>query len=788
MLLKKLLVSVFIFILIFSIYYTKNIKLDASSDSLILQNNKNFEYYKYYNNIFPTKNFLIIAIKSKNKIDKKYIENINNIINKLNKLENIESTYSIVDIPILLLNNRKIAELAKNEIENINNTKRNLNDVLNEFSNSPIFKDQIINYKKNISSIIIYLKKNNEFEKIKNKYRKNKSGKNEYKYQKKKYNDAKEILIKDIRNIITKQDKKYEYFLGGIDMIANDTINYVKNDIMIFSFAVIFLIIIVLFVIYRSIKWVIIPLFSTIYSLLIMTGIIGFVNWEITAISSNFISLMLILSISMNIHIINNYRIFLKDQNIYQTMRTMFWPCLYTTLTTIVAFGSLLFSDIKPIIDFGYVMIIGLIIILFTSFTILPLTISYFPKINISNNINFVILDKFFKYSTKYCGIIILINLLVFLISVYGIYQLNVENSFINYFKSNTEIHKGMKLIDRELGGTTPIDIIINFKNESNKHMLSEKSNTEDDIIFDDDLSIFDDLSINDEMVSYWFTKDKIDTIEEIHKYLESKDEIGKVQSLYTLIEMANKINKDNLSIFELSILYNEIPEDYKKLLINPYLSVEKNMIKISARIRDSNKIERDKLVKNIKYYLEKNFLNIDKFEVNGLLVLYNDMLQSLFSSQIKSFGIILLSIFFMFIILFQSFKLSIIAIIPNIIASSLILGLIGLLKIPLDIMTITIAAITIGITVDNTIHYIYRIKIKLNHDIETKKLIENTHNNVGKAVITTSLTIALGFLVLCLSNFIPTILFGLFTSLAMIIAMVGVLVTLPAIMIKFKI
>ena len=249
---------------------------------------------------------------------------------------------------------------------------------------------------------------------------------------------------------------------------------------------------------------------------------------------------------------------------------------------------------------------------------------------------------------------------------------------------------------------------------------------------------------------------------------------------------MANLINKKSMNIFELSILYNEIPDNYKERLINPFLSLDNNMIKISTRIKDSNEIKRDKLIKDIKEYLESEFDNIEEFKVNGLLVLYNNMLQSLFSSQIKSFGIILISIFFMFILLFRSIKLSIIAIVPNIITSTFILGLIGLIGIPLDIMTITIAAITIGIAVDNTIHYIYIIKNNQKNNKSTIESIKDAHLNVGNAVLTTSITISFGFSILCVSNFIPTILFGAFTALAMIIAMIGVLITLPAILYKY--
>ena len=801
--LKIILILTSIILLSFSIYFTKNVRLDASSDSLIMKNDETFEYFKYYNNIFPAKNFLILAIKSKENINSLYIKNINKIKKQIDKLPEVNSTFSIVDAPILLLNNLNLSDLADPNIENINNSNIDLNLILEELSTSPIFKDQIINSQKNLSSIIIYIGNNKEFDKIidikRNTLKNNENYQKinlQYKDEKLKNNISKDILLKKIRAIIANQSNEYEYFLGGIDMIASDTISFIKKDILVFSFAVILFIIIVLHLIYRDLKWVLIPLITTTYSVLTMTGLIGFFNWEITAISSNFISLMLILSISMNIHIINHYQTNYKNtddfNNFKYTFTQMFWPCLYTALTTIVAFGSLIFSNIKPIIDFGFIMVVSLLIIFLSSFTILPLLIYLFPEVKKIKNYDFSILKTLQIISIKHSKKIILLNIVFFVISIVGINKLNVENSFINYFKSDTQIHKGMKLIDTELGGTTPLDIIIKFKESNASDKIDENINEEltieeNDYELEDEIfNLDEDLFLNEnETKDIWFTKDKINTIKKIHEYLESRQEIGKVQSLYSLINMANLINKKELSIFELSILYNEIPINYKNDLISPFLSSENNMIKIATRVRDSNEIKRDILISDVRKYLNDNFVNISEFKVNGLLVLYNNMLQSLFSSQIKSFGIIILSIFMMFIILFKSLKLSIIGIIPNIFASSSIIGLIGLLNIPLDIMTITIAAITIGIAVDNTIHYIYKIRESKKSIKSITEAIEKAHISVGKAVLTTSLTIAFGFSVLSLSNFIPTVLFGIFTSLAMILAMIGVLITLPSILYK---
>ena len=668
------------------------------------------------------------------------------------------------------------------------NSDYELKNILDEFSNNPIYKNQIINSSKDISSIIIYLKKNTEYLKIKEKNINSPSyeTKNKYLQIKNEFDKKRSQLISNIRNIINSSDKNYEYFLGGIDMIADDVISFVEKDIMIFSIAVLIFIIIVLFFIFREVKWILICLLSSCYAVFCMFGLLGFLKLEVTAVSSNFASLMFILSISMNIHIINNYKQNFKKYSgfILITLKRMFWPCMYTVLTTIVAFASLLISDIKPTIDFGFIMILSLCLIFISSFTILPLLISYFPEPKNSKNIKFTILNKFHYLSTKYSGRIIIINLFLFFVSIFGIYNLNVENSFINYFKKNTDIYKGMKIIDTELGGTTPLDIIIKFDKEEKEE--DNILNEDEDLFFDEDLNI-GDLFANEDSNSTWFTQEKLNTIKSIHEYLEKKTEIGKVQSIHSLIEVANKLNKNTLTLFELSVLYEEIPENYKKNLIDPFLSIENDMVKISSRVKDSENIRRDKLINDINNYLKNNYNNLKEFKVNGLLVLYNNMLQSLYSSQIKSFGFVILAIFIMFLILFKSIKLSILAIIPNIFASGIILGIIGLFKIPLDIMTITIAAITIGIAVDNTIHYLYRYKENLIITMSIHEALQLSHNNVGYAVLTTSLTIAFGFSVLILSNFIPTIIFGIFTALAMLIAMVGVLLTLPSLLSKFN-
>ncbi len=775
--LQIILLILLILSLIFTSFYIRDFRIDASSDSLVSQNDEDFQYFSYYQDLFPTKNSLVIAIKSNTKIDRDLIEEIEKISKKLSDLPEVYSVFTINKAPILLLNNTSLIDLADDNYETLLNSNLLFDDVLSEFVKSPIYSNQIINENKNITSIIIFLNENNKEIDLKN-------NKSLYLTQGKYYKIKTEIdkerneLIKNIRNIIINSDQNFTYYLGGVGMISSDVISYVKNDILTFGLIVLLVIILILFLIFRKIKWVFAILFTSISAVYLSIGLAGFINFEITAVSANFLSLMFVLSISMNVHIMNNY--LQRDIKIIENFSMMFWPCFYTFLTTIVAFVSLVISDIKPVIDFGIIMILALLIVLISSFVILPLVVSFFSKDEKNYSLKLSFLKSFYPFAYKNSKYILGLNILIFFISIYGITNLNVENSFVKYFKKSTEIYKGMYLIDNELGGTTPLDVILKFKNDD-KTLDTEIKVDEEDVLEIEDDFLLDDLFEDENEI--WFTNEKIKTIKSIHQYLENRVEIGKVTSIYSLIETANQINKSDLSMFELSVLYNKIPIDYKSDLIDPYLNVENNMIKISTRVKDSKDIKRNVLINDINSYLLSEFDNLEEFKVNGLLVLYNNMLKSLFSSQIKSLGFVILAIFIMFVILFRSLKLSIIGIIPNILASTFILGIIGLCKIPLDIMTITIAAISIGIAVDNTIHYIYRYKENLKISKNHSEIIEKTHLTVGNAVLITSIAITAGFLTLCLSNFVPTVYFGLFTSLAMIFAMIGVLITLPSIL-----
>ena len=515
-----------------------------------------------------------------------------------------------------------------------------------------------------------------------------------------------------------------------------------------------------------------------------MLGMLGLLGWKVTVISSNFIALMLILTMAMNIHLSTR---FLQIKNEFPSKskikileiatNKMFLPILYTGLTTICAFLSLIFSGIKPVIDFGWMMTIGLITSMITTFTLLPTFINLSSDNNIfglKSDTKSKITNFLSNYTLKNKNIIFATAAAIVVMSLFGISKLQVENSFINYFDKDTEIYKGMKLIDEELGGTTPLEVILKFPKEE-----SQETNEDDDWGDEDE-----------DNSKYWFTKDKIDKIDKVHNYLENLDHVGKVLSFSSILKVAESLNNNKpLGGLEIGVLYTKLPENIKREIVTPYVSIDDSEARISLRLKDSNKnLRRNELIKKINSDLKNEIkLSEDEYKLAGVLIIFNNLLQSLFKSQILTLGFVMLGIFFMFIILFRNLKLALIGVIPNFIAAFFILGIIGIFNIPLDMMTITIAAITIGIAVDNSIHYIYRFKEEFLKSGDYSKTVKTCHSTVGVAILNTSITIVFGFSILVLSNFIPTIYFGIFTGLAMLLAMLLVLTLLPSFLISFK-
>ena len=762
-------------------YYSKDFRLDASSETLLIEGDPDLAYLKEVTERYGSKEFLILTYTPKEgMISDTSVNNLLSLKYKIQSLDWVDSVITLLDIPLLDNSDAPLQErlesfktLKDEEVDKARGFK--------EILNSPVFRNFVISEDGKTSGIIVNIKPNKEIEDIQNK---SKEELEAYKDLIKKQNHEN---ILEIRDVIKSYENTGKIFLGGIPMIADDMMSFIKSDIIVFGLGVLLFIIATLWFVFRKLIWIIVPISSCFFSVVIMMGLLGLLGWKVTVISSNFIALMLILTMAMNIHISTR---FLQLKNEFPnkdnleilsiTTGKMFWPILYTVLTTVFAFLSLIFSGIKPIIDFGWMMTFGLITSFIITFTLLPTLLNFAPSKNISikKEENSKITSFFSQVSQSNRNVVLITTAVVIILSVIGISRLEVENSFINYFNKNTEIYKGMKLIDEELGGTTPLEVILKFPNKEN--VKSEE---------DDDFEEWeDDDSSNDE--KYWFTKDKIDKITIIHNYLDGLPEIGKVLSFSSIIDVATQLNNNKpLGTLEMGVLYSKIPQSIKSEIIDPYISIKDNEARISLRIIDSQEnLRRNDLIKKINYDL-KNEFNLDEseYKLAGVLILFNNLLQSLFKSQILTLGLVMIGILAMFIVLFRNIKLALIGVVPNFIAAFFILGIIGLLGIPLDMMTITIAAITIGIAVDNSIHYIYRFKEEFKKIKNYEKTMNECHATVGVAILNTSITIVFGFSILVLSKFIPTIYFGLFTGLAMLLAMISVLTLLPSLILMFK-
>ncbi len=811
----KIILFILICFVLCLMYEARNLKIDASSETLILEDDKDLEYTIEVNERYYSPDYLVIAFTPKDSLFSiESLKIIKRISKELESLEMVSSVTSILNVPLLQSPIRPISDLV-NFIPTMESEGIEYDLVQKEFSTSPIYKDNIVSPDFKTTALLVNLtedfrkkelrdKRNHLRSKLKNVGLS--SGelvefelvKRQYKLHRDKIRSAENKTISDIRNIIQDNKGNSELFLGGLMMITDDVISFIKNDLKIFGLSILIFLIITLSVIFRQIRWIILPILTCSISVICTAGILGFFGWEVTVISSNFISLQLIITMAITIHLIVRYRELVRIHSelnqkelILLTIERMAKPCLYAVLTTIAGFSSLIFSGLLPVINFGWMMSAGVTVSLIMTFLLFPLLQINLDKLvpNTKFEDRFSLPNTFAIFTDNNGKTILYASFIVLIFCVLGASRLRVENSFIDYFKNSTEIYKGMKVIDQQLGGTTALDVTLDFTDidinelDNQETFLSEEEDDE----LDDLMAELDEL---EQEPQYWFTRDKMEKVERVHDYLDSLPETGKVSSLGTLLKVGRILN-DNQSLdsLQLGLLYNEIPEKYKNIILNPYVSIDDNQVRFAVRIRDSQpNLRRNDFLLKLKNNIHNDAnLGSEKVRFSNMLVLYNNMLQSLYKSQILTLGAVIMALFIMFLILFKSFTISIIALVPNLLSIGSVLGFMGWFNIPLDMMTITIAAISMGIAVDNTIHYIHRFKAEFSKDFDYIKSMYRAHTSIGYAMYYTSLIIIIGFSILVFSNFIPSIYFGLLTGLAMLVALIASLTLLPRLIVYIK-
>lgn len=776
---------------LFLSFFAFKLSIDASAESLLLEDDKDLKIFRELSKHYKSDDFLMLAFepKDKNPFSKQSLKELENLYKDLEKIDGVQRILSIINAPLFQsLDNTDLKELLKN-IPTITSKDINQSKAKDEILNSPFYKNNIISKDGKITALIIYLKPDLIYNELIEKRDKAslESEKKAYRLEIKEHQDAQRIIVKKRLDAIKALLKKYEnngnkLYLGGVSMIADDMISYIKADLVLYGLSLVFLLGFALWYFFRTLYFVFLPLFICLLTLSSASGVFALLNFNITVISSNYVALVLIITLSVVIHIISDFiENSTKHPNsktkrlVLQTLLKKAKPSFYAIVTTMIGFISLVLSNIEPIIKLGIMMSIGIAFSLVLSYLFLASALVLIkPKIyKRQTKLSFLVFCA--KISLNHRKIVYSAAILAVILAFWGISSLRVENSFVNYFKDGSEIKKGLLIIDKNLGGTLPLDVIVSFK----KADLNQSSNLDS---FEEE---FQKLGAED---TYFFNSQKTRIAKKVHQYLENKPYVGSVLSLNSLLSLGKNINggKD-LDDFALAFLNENLPKEFKQDLLSNFVSIENNELRFSVRIIDSDsKLRRNEFLLGLKKELNELLKNDDvKFEITGIMVLYNNMLQALFASQFNTLAFVILAIFILFVIIFRDLKISILAILVNVIPLSLVFALMGILGIPLDMMSITIAAIAIGIGVDDAIHFIYRFKEEIKHK-NIQDAVLASHLSIGSALYYTTISIVLGFGVMMSSNFIPTIYFGFLTVFVMLLLLSGSLILLPSFLISF--
>jgi hypothetical protein len=798
-------------------WFVPDLKIDISPDSLVLENDEALRYYYSIRARYGSDDYLIVTYTPKAGLfEADTLNDLRKLRDSLAAIERVKSVISILDVPLVQSPPMSLEELEEH-IRTLADKDTNVALAERELRNSPLYRDRLVGARGDTTGMQVVFRRDPKYEHLRNSRdalrEKQLEAKLtpgeveelerftiEFKRYRAELMEQEEADIDRIRAILDQHRDRAELHLGGKPMVVADMVDFVRHDIRVFGIGVVAVLALLLIIAFRRPRWVILSLLTALATSVVTMGFLGLAEWRLTVVSANFLALLLIFVLSLTIHLIVRYReLHVRNPDaeqrylVQEMVRSKFVPCFYMVLTTMVAFGSLVVSGIRPVIDFGWIMGISLTAALVLSFTLFPAALMLLkPGIpHKPRDLTTAVTALFPPLIERHGNLVIGTAALAVLFGVVGMTKLTVENRFIDHFHKSTEIYQGMYLMDRKLGGTIPLDVVI----DAPAAFLKEEKETLDK---EGDKADSEEPWGNEDFegeagitgTSYWFNIFRVDKVNAIQDYLDGIQETGKVLSLSTTMEVLKQINGGELpDNFALSLIYKRLPDEVKESLIAPYLSPDGNQLRFEVRVYESDvKLKRQALLEKIRRHLTGELgLSNDQVHLSGMLVLYNNMLQSLFRSQILTLGAVFLAILVMFFFLFRSVKLAFIALVPNLVSVPLVLGLMGWLDIPLNFMTITIAAISIGIGVDDTIHYVHRFGEEVVVDWDYQAAVRRSHGSIGRAMYYTTVTITIGFSILILSKFVPTIYFGILTAFAMMIALAANFTVLPLLLERLK-
>jgi len=765
--------------------FTPRFRLDASADSLVLENDQDLRYYRGIRARYGSDDYLIVTYTPAGDIfSNATLDDLGRLRDDLAGVEGVASVTSILDVPLVRSPPRQLTELDADPLT-LRSPQTDRDLAIRELTESPLYRERLISADGTTTAIRVDLAQDRTYHRLldererlreamlsrelsPDEQRRLDQVSEEFQAHSAELLDKEARQIAAIRAVMAEHADSARLHLGGVPMIVADSISFIRKDMVTFGSAVTVLLVIILAVAFREPRWVVLPLITCASTGIVLVGTLGLLDWRVTIVSSNFLSLLLILTLSLTLHLIVRYRELHSQHReagirvlVEGTVRSKFIPCLYTALTTMIAFGSLVVSGIRPVIDFGWMMVIGLTVAFAMAFILFPAGMMLLsPEEPISRRDITARITAYCAHLVKDhpAGVITTFAVLAVAGGV-GMTRLTVENRFIDYYRQSTEIYQGMETIDRKLGGTTPLDVIVNApeKDTATGESAGDTGTGDDGAPEEDFLEDTGQAGITAR--SYWLNSHRLPEVNRIQAYLDKLSATGKVLSLASgmqvLAQVDPKIANDD---FFLSIVYRRMSPEVREALFEPYLSDDGDQLRFAIRVFETDPgLRRGELLRKIRNGLSAEFgLGPEQVHLTGMMVLYNNMLQSLYRSQILTLGAVFGAIMLMFLVLFRSLRIAVLATASNAVAAVYVLGLMGWLGIPLDLMTITIAAITVGIGVDDTIHYVHRFREEFAEDGDYTAAIIRSHGSIGRAMYYTTVTVVLGFSVLAFSNFVP--------------------------------
>ncbi|MDP2142001.1 MAG: efflux RND transporter permease subunit [Gammaproteobacteria bacterium] len=762
-----------------------NFEINASPDTLLTRDNQLYTQTQLVNQRFSPQEFLLVTYEPQTHavLSEQTFAALRGLSAELLALDRVQSVRSILNVPVFSQGpSLPTANLDLSALT-IESGNYNTAALTEEFTDHPIYEDLLVNQDLSATALQVLFRNNETLQDLQGQI----TALNQ-RYQSGNFTEQDELElerlqalaeplereldrvrvteIESIRAIIDNYDNDAVIHMGGVHVLGYQLIQIIANDLVVFGAAIGIGICLLLLILFQALRWVMIPVLCCLSSMVSTMGLFAILDIKATVISSNFIALQLIMTLAIVIHLIVQYRESAQEsagetgseidvkthrELIRTTLIRKIGPCFFAGITTAVGFGSLVFSGIQPVIAFGWMMIIAMGFSICVSLVLFPVLLELLPpkaqrgRARIARRLTSVLSNMAIKRQ----GLILMFTLVFATVSISGLFLLTVENSFINYFRTSTQVHQELAYIDQEFGGSTPLDLVYTATLPNNPDLV--------------------------------MTANTVQMLQLIQHTLGEYEATGRILSAVNVTDLARELNDNRpLTEYELTAAYWLMDENFREDLLGAFYNPETGEARVNIWIKDLTPgLNRAQLLEDIRADMERIGVPESSYTLSNMFVLYQDILQRLFSSQILTLGLVYAVLTLTFVVLFRSFTIAIAAIIPNILSTLAVLGVMGWLGIPLDLMTITIAAIAMGIAVDDTIHYVHRYREEREH-FDHEEAVKRTHASVGIAILYTSLLIVCGFSMLAFSDFIPSVLFGLLTALSMIIALLGVVCLLP--------